>query len=109
VSKDRAALAAVPEPEEPAEPGVMRLHLQGRFEGHWVDYRVRPTGREYIAFLRADEDQAGALEATAARVVRHSFGDGDIRDQDIGVLTHIIHEWTEREKKVALDPQNASG
>ena len=67
-----------------------------------------PTARQLIAGLRAAEDFASALEAAGQRIVSHSFG-GDIVDQDVRVLTSIVHGWTKREEADALDPTSAEG
>jgi hypothetical protein len=67
-----------------------------------------PTGRQWMAFSRANEDYAATLEALRERVINHSFG-GDILDQPMPVLTAILVAMNKRVEESAVPPTSADG
>lgn len=97
-----------------ADDGTARVELTGKWAGKWVRYRKRATGREWIAFFRAETDPATALEAVATRVVEHNLNeDGkpssdSILDLDMALGFAIIMAWNVRDQAAAVDPQNGS-
>lgn len=106
MSRPAAALKAVPDEAPMPEEGCAVLNLTGDLEGQWVEYETEPSARLIIALLRAQDDYAGALDAAAKRIKRHSFG-GDILDQPVRTLMLIVKAWNTGADADALDPTPA--
>jgi hypothetical protein len=98
-------LKPVPEPEP--EPEVYRVDVGPPAPpGSWVEYLRHPTGRQFVAFMRADVDFATTIEALGERVVKHSFG-GLLIDQPMPILTAVLQAMNKRRDGDAVDPTSA--
>lgn len=103
----RTKLEPVPDPE-PEQPQTVRVYLDpDNPAAGWTEIRPELTGKELRALLRADEDFGAVLDVIASRTVAHSF-DGDILDQEMPVLTRVLHSWRKKDSERALDPNSAS-
>lgn len=101
-------LAAVPEEEEPEQlpPGpTFEVETTGEFAGHRVTYRKELTGREFLAFSGGGGREV--IAAIGSLVAAHDYG-GDIIDQPVSVLTHLIERWRDETRRLGLDPTSAS-